>query len=69
MITQITFYGFYVKLVFIKSFEALKLSDFHVHSVYLKLYVRLMGRKKVPRVKDHNPLGTQNIVSLMIEKE
>ena len=32
-------------------------------------YVRRMGRENVPRVKDHNPLGTQKIVSLMFEKE
>jgi hypothetical protein len=40
-----------------------------IHSVYLKLFVRRMWRKMVPCVKDHNPLGTQKIVSLMFEKE
>ena len=31
--------------------------------------VRRMGRYMVPRVKDNNPLGTQNTVSLDFDEE
>jgi hypothetical protein len=58
-----------MKLVFIKNFEAKWSDSMYTVYVYIKLYVCWMGRYKVPRVKDYNPLGMQKIVSLMFEKE
>jgi hypothetical protein len=35
--------------------------------LYFNFEVRRMGRQMVPHVKDHNPLGTQKIVSHSFE--